>query len=141
MAEVLELVLKNNAGKISYVHSLNEERFIEKSWRTTLELNGVWARRALKVEFEEVYREFRKRGYEETTCWPPNWKNFSGIYVFAPNEGGLVRGIIQLARDYNVNPEVEEIIPYYDTNLDLKSQQEFLISKVIEYVEIINNLI
>ncbi len=141
MSEVLKLILENNAGEIIYIHPLPKERFKEKAWRTTLELNGEWARRALGLEFESVSQAFRERGYEETIGWPSDWKHFSDIYVFAPNEGGLVRGIIQLARDYNMDPRIEDIVPYYDTNIDKKEQQDFLIEKVVEYIEVVNSLL
>ena len=145
MVEVLERVLENGAGKIIYVHPASEETFISKTWRVLLELDGEWARKALALDFQKVRRELKKRRYKESPHWPVEfrcfYKNHEEIYIFLPEEGGLVRGIIQLARDYDANPRTAKIVPYHDTNIDLKCQQDFLIEKVLEYVQIINVLI
>src|SRR3989344_645296 len=109
MVEVLERVLENGAGKIIYVHPASEETFISKTWRVLLELDGEWARKALALDFQKVRRELKKRRYKESPHWPVKFrifsKNHEGIYVFDPIEGGLARGIMQLARDYYIDPK------------------------------------
>src|SRR3989344_6584336 len=107
--EVLEKILENGAGKITYIHPVPEQRFMSKAWRTLLELDGNWARKALALDFQKVRRELKKRRYKESSGWPVKFrifsKNHEGIYVFDPIEGGLARGIMQLARDYYIDPK------------------------------------
>lgn len=145
MSKCLELDLEKNAGKIFYIKPSSKKQYNEKAWMTTLELNNKWAARALSIDFQEISGLFKKVGYEERTFAPfQEWKDFhqedQSIYIFDPNEGGLVKGIIQLARDCNVDIKDKRVIPYHSTNMDTEQQQIFLIKKVKEYVKVINNI-
>jgi hypothetical protein len=148
MGRVLTLDLDNQAGKVSYLHPVPHEQFIEKGWRTLLELNGGWARRALAIDFSRVSAALRSAGYKEAPHWPVEWSSFSPtgrgmdiVYLFDPTEGGLVKGIIQLARDCDSDPRKDNIIAYTDTNIDTKAQQDYLVQKCVEYVDTINRLL
>tara|TARA_Y100000310_G_scaffold344591_1_gene458177 strand:- start:4308 stop:4523 length:216 start_codon:yes stop_codon:yes gene_type:complete len=65
MSRVSKLNLENNAGKVIYLHPSSKRQLKGKAWRTTLELNGEWARRALALDFSRVSQAFREREYEE----------------------------------------------------------------------------
>ena len=146
MSRLLEMALDNDAGKIVYFHPADREKYVNKGWRVCLELNGDWARKALTSDYSKISLELKKKRYEERP-FPcvSDWKHFSksgtSIFVFNPAEGCLVRGIIQLVKDYDIDPRTEEIVSYHDTNTDLKAQQDFVIEQTLEYVGAVNRIL
>lgn len=148
MPKLLEKFLENGAGRLAYVHP-DTEVFVPKAWRLMLSLNADWARKALALDFSEVSPQFQKKGYVEEPGQHQDFTHFykkkeGVIYVFDRAEGGLVRGIVQLARDMNFSLDTflkSGEVTYHETNTDLKSQQDYLIEKIEEYVGVINRII
>jgi len=143
MGKTFIIDLEGKAGKLGYYHPSKEEAFKPKAWRVELILNGSWARRALALPLERTSQELQRRGYEEQPGWPSSlftqFKKYGDvIYMFANLEGSLVRGMLQLTRDIDLDPRIDNPITYHDTNTDLKAQQDRLIALAQEYVGVVS---